>query len=442
MRAPAIGWAFESEADVLVQAELSAIPSHNHPEGIKGAQAVALSVFLARTGSGKDELRHAVAQNFGYDLDRTVDEIQPGYKFTTAAPNSVPEAIVSFLDSDSFESAIRNAVFIGGDSDTIACIAGSIAEAFYGGVPFEVEEEVLKRLPEHLADVYHRFSGRYISSARGSSAWKGRETQITGWLKTDSPSLDFIPQNSEIAQQIEEDQKIKEEIDRQIRGSDYFKKHVGYMQSENTDTAGLEPVDVEEVAAGPDVSGAAGGDSKMESEAAEEGELEDLYAEAVSGKREALRDEMRSRSAWFHDNGTEVRGEKHLSISIRAQCIRFVEFLSDRYGIEACIPDFLHFLDLYDACASLNFFIRTSDRIHVNLVGMDVESVKKVTVDAAGAAEWMGQLDTIDTTLWMINQIYWTDACRKTTWYVPVKKLYRKFLRRRLVTYRENTLYQ
>lgn len=131
MRISPVAYAFDSEEDVVREAEQSAACTHSHPEGIKGAQAVALAVFLARKGAGKDEIRQAVSGRFGYDLSRTVDGIRPGYRIDLTCQGSVPEAIIAFLDSESFEDAVRNAVSLGGDADTQACIAGAIAEAHY-----------------------------------------------------------------------------------------------------------------------------------------------------------------------------------------------------------------------------------------------------------------------------------------------------------------------
>ena len=135
MRVSPIGWVCNSFDEVLAEAECSAVVSHNHPEAIKGAQAVALAVYLARTGSTKTEIKQEITKRFSYDLDRTVDAIRPTYTFDVSTQGSVPESIICFLESVSYEDAVRNAVSLGGDSDTMACIAGSIAETFYGSVP-------------------------------------------------------------------------------------------------------------------------------------------------------------------------------------------------------------------------------------------------------------------------------------------------------------------
>lgn len=161
MRVSPVGFAFGSEDEVLEQARLSAAITHNHPEGIRGAQATALAVFLARTGHGKPVIRDRLVRGFGYDLERSVDDIRPNYGFDVSCQGSVPEAIIAFLDSDSVEDAIRNAVSLGGDSDTMACIAGGIAEAFHGDVPDRIREPVEALLPEDLAQVTRSFRGRF-----------------------------------------------------------------------------------------------------------------------------------------------------------------------------------------------------------------------------------------------------------------------------------------
>ena len=158
----AIYLAFETEDMVLREAERSAAVTHNHPEGIRGAQATALAVFLARQGADRDTIRRAVSSRFGYDLSRTPADIRPGYRFDVSCQGSVPESIIAFLESNSYEEAIRNAVSLGGDSDTMACIAGGIAQAFYGDIPSMIEQEIRDRLPEDLERVVDRFSAQYL----------------------------------------------------------------------------------------------------------------------------------------------------------------------------------------------------------------------------------------------------------------------------------------
>lgn len=166
MRVSPVAYAFESEDKVLEQAALSAACTHNHPEGVKGAQAVALAVFLARMGGGKEAIREAVRKKFAYDLSRKLDEIRPGYRTDITCPGSVPEAIIAFLEADSFEDAVRNAVSLGGDADTQAAIAGSIAEAYYKGVPPDILAQVQKRLPPKIWAVVFEFCERFATPHR------------------------------------------------------------------------------------------------------------------------------------------------------------------------------------------------------------------------------------------------------------------------------------
>src|SRR3990172_9337297 len=150
MRVSPVGFAFSTENEVLKQAAETAQISHNHPEGIKGAQATALAVFLGRTSCDKQQIRQEITGRFGYDLNRTVEEVRPTYSFDVSCQGTVPEAIVAFLDSISYEDAVRNAVSLGGDSDTLACITGGIAEAFYGGVPDDIRQKVRESLTDDL----------------------------------------------------------------------------------------------------------------------------------------------------------------------------------------------------------------------------------------------------------------------------------------------------
>lgn len=150
MRVSPVGWAFDNLADVEQYAMISASITHNHPEGIKGAQAVAGSIFLARTGVGKNDINNYVTERYGYDLNRTLAEIRPNYTFEEICQTSVPEAVIAFLESNNFEEAIKKAIWLRGDADTQAAIAGSIAEAYYGKIPEHLEQEALKRLDEYL----------------------------------------------------------------------------------------------------------------------------------------------------------------------------------------------------------------------------------------------------------------------------------------------------
>ncbi len=162
MRISAVGFAFNTLDEVLLRATEYTAVTHIHPEGIKGVQATAAAIFLARTGSTKDAIRQYAVANFHYDLSRSVDEIRPTYHFNESCQETVPEAIVCFLESSDFEDAIRNAISLGGDSDTLACITGGIAQAFYG-VPAGIAERAMAILDEELRGVTERFSLRYCT---------------------------------------------------------------------------------------------------------------------------------------------------------------------------------------------------------------------------------------------------------------------------------------
>lgn len=156
MRVSSVAWLFDNIEDVRNAARLSALVTHNHIEGIKGAEATASAIFLARTGHSKAEIKEYIEREFAYKLNRTCDEIRPNYRHTETCMETVPEAITAFLEGESFEDVIRTAVSLGGDCDTITAIAGSIAEGFYG-VPDELKEECRKRLPEPLLAVLNEF---------------------------------------------------------------------------------------------------------------------------------------------------------------------------------------------------------------------------------------------------------------------------------------------
>ena len=155
MRVSSVAWFYDDLPTVLRMAKLTADVSHNHPEGVKGAQAIAGAIFLARTGASKAAIRAYAEEHFHYDLSRTCDEIRPAYRHVETCQGSVPEAITAFLEGTDFEDVIRTAVSLGGDSDTIADMAGAIAEAYYG-VPETLQAECYARLPEDLAEILHR----------------------------------------------------------------------------------------------------------------------------------------------------------------------------------------------------------------------------------------------------------------------------------------------
>ena len=155
MRVSSAAWLFDDLETVRHMARLSAEVTHNHPEGIKGAEATASAIFLARTGNTKSEIKAYIGENFHYDLSRSCDEIRPTYRHVESCQETVPEAITAFLEGESFEDVIRTAVSLGGDCDTLTCIAGSIAEGFYG-VPEELKQQCRERLPEDLRKVLRR----------------------------------------------------------------------------------------------------------------------------------------------------------------------------------------------------------------------------------------------------------------------------------------------
>ena len=159
MRVSSAAWLYEDLETVRRMARLSADVTHDHPEGIKGAEATAAAIWLARTGSTKDQIRTYMEEEFHYDLSRTCDEIRPWYRHVESCQETVPEAITAFLEGTSFEDVIRTAVSLGGDCDTLTCIAGSIAEGFYG-VPEALKDQCRRRLPQDLLEVLTRFEAR------------------------------------------------------------------------------------------------------------------------------------------------------------------------------------------------------------------------------------------------------------------------------------------
>ncbi len=165
MRVSPVAFAFDSLETVLSKAKETAEVTHNHEEGIRGAQATAAAIFLARDGKDKGELKQYVQTHFGYDLNRTLAEIRPVYSFDVSCQRSVPESIIAFLESSDYEHAVRNAVSLGGDADTMACIAGGIAEAYYGGVPEEIRRKALEYLDARLTKTINAFLTRFMDRA-------------------------------------------------------------------------------------------------------------------------------------------------------------------------------------------------------------------------------------------------------------------------------------
>ena len=161
MRAPAIGYAFDSLDDVVAHAARSAEVTHDHPEGIKGAQATAAAVFMARSGDTKETIKRSVAHMFGYDLTPRLDDVRPTYRFDESCQGTVPPALIAFFESTDYEDAVRKAISLGGDADTLACITGAVAEAHYGGVPPAIAARALGLLDDRLRGIVQQFCERF-----------------------------------------------------------------------------------------------------------------------------------------------------------------------------------------------------------------------------------------------------------------------------------------
>ncbi len=161
MRVSPVGFAYDTPDDVLSEAKKTAAVTHNHPEGIKGAQATALAIYLARRGEDKEAIRKQISLRFGYDLDDTLAEIRPNYFFDVSCQGSVPQSIIAFLESDSFEDAVRLAISLGGDSDTMGCITGGIAQAYYGKISAGIIGQVRQRLPVEFLRIVDQFNATF-----------------------------------------------------------------------------------------------------------------------------------------------------------------------------------------------------------------------------------------------------------------------------------------
>jgi len=163
MRISPVGYAYDDLQTVLDKAAVFTEVTHNHPEGIKGAQATAASIFLARLGRSKADIKEYVERQFGYKLDMHTDDIRPDYEFDVSCQGTVPQAIRAFIDSTDYEDAIRTAISLGGDSDTLACITGGIAQAFYGKVPKTIQRKVYSTLDDRLGAITRQFMEGYCS---------------------------------------------------------------------------------------------------------------------------------------------------------------------------------------------------------------------------------------------------------------------------------------
>jgi ADP-ribosylglycohydrolase len=168
MRVSPIGVICDTLEEVCAEARRSAEVTHNHPEGVRGARATAVAVFLARTGHDKPAIKAHIEREYGYNLSERLDDIRPRYFFDVSCQGSVPQSIVAFLESTDYEDAVRNAISLGGDADTMACIAGAIAEAFYGGVPDHIRTPVMEKLDDRLEGVVNEFTDRYGERLRRS----------------------------------------------------------------------------------------------------------------------------------------------------------------------------------------------------------------------------------------------------------------------------------
>lgn len=161
MRVSPVGWAYDTMEETLAKAKESAEVTHNHPEGIKGAQVVAAAIFLARTGASKGEIKDYLQKSFGLDLHTSCEIIRPVYKFYESCQMTVPQAVVAFLESRDYEDAVRLAISLGGDADTLAAITGSIAEAYYKEIPSYIVDETSRRLPDKFLKVMKEFTNKY-----------------------------------------------------------------------------------------------------------------------------------------------------------------------------------------------------------------------------------------------------------------------------------------
>lgn len=185
MRISPVGYAYDDLETVLQKAQEFTEITHNHPEGIKGAQATAAAIFLARTGESKADIKGFIESKFHYDLGKHVDEIRPTYEFDVSSQGTVPQAIRAFLDSSNFEDAIRTAVSLGGDSDTLACITGAVAQAFYGSVPEMIQQKVYSILDGRLGQITRKFMESY-----STNQWPSNQVSV---IAESLPKIDAVP---------------------------------------------------------------------------------------------------------------------------------------------------------------------------------------------------------------------------------------------------------
>ena len=162
MRVSAVGFAYDTLEETLEVAKQTADVTHNHPEGVKGAQATAAAIFMARNGATKEEIKSYITEKFNYNLDFTLDEIRPTYTFDVSCQGSVPQSIVAFLESEDYVDAIKKAISRGGDSDTIACITGGIASAYYKSIPAKLIDFASIKLPDAFIEIINEFDNKYM----------------------------------------------------------------------------------------------------------------------------------------------------------------------------------------------------------------------------------------------------------------------------------------
>ena len=173
MRVSAVGFAFDTLEQTMKMAKKCAEVTHNHPEGIKGAQATAAAIFMARTGCTKDAIRHYISETFGYNLNRTCDDIRPSYGFDGSCQGTVPESIIAFLDSKDYEDALRLCISLGGDADTMGAITGAIAGAYYNKMQYSLYEFGMDKLPDDIQNVISDFDNKYERNV--SHRWRNAE---------------------------------------------------------------------------------------------------------------------------------------------------------------------------------------------------------------------------------------------------------------------------
>jgi ADP-ribosylglycohydrolase len=171
MRVSPVGFAFDTIDDVLLWAERSSSVTHNHPEGIRGAQATAAAIYYARQNQDKRQIKQNLESHFGYDLSITIDKIRPAYAFDGTCQGTVPQALIAFLESTNYEDAIRNAISLGGDADTLACITGGIAEAYYKMIPQDLARKAKQLLDPKLVDVIHRFRTQFSLASNNKTVF-------------------------------------------------------------------------------------------------------------------------------------------------------------------------------------------------------------------------------------------------------------------------------